>query len=84
MRLYKMICLECGREELRGARAKYCTECIKKARKSHKQAYQKHVFIAVSHDTDAMRSMCLSCTRPKCTGNCAELAQLVVEERNGV
>jgi DNA-directed RNA polymerase subunit RPC12/RpoP len=71
-----ILCTVCGKEfEAQTRKAMYCPECkiivIKdRAKLANKDRVQ------VLDDTDDMRMMCLHCTKPRCRGECEELAKI--------
>lgn len=76
-----IICKECGKSvEAATLSTKYCPECRIAVFKAQTRAASKRrrssVRIAMSADTDEMMMMCLNCTRPRCGGECKELAAL--------
>lgn len=69
-----VVCQLCGKSfsvTFQG-KVKYCEDC---RAEGYKRTSDKNR-IALSADTDAMRQMCLKCTRPRCSGQCEELAML--------
>ena len=71
MREYKKQCQICGKQFTTSGRcAKFCNDCKAVGYKMGKKKFT----VKVSHDTEAMREACLSCTRPRCGGECERLA----------
>lgn len=69
-----VVCQLCGKSytvTCRG-KVKYCDSCKEQG---YKQTAERHR-ITLSADTDAMRQLCLKCTRPRCGGECEDLARL--------
>ena len=67
--MYKKICRVCGAHFTSPANnTKYCQACRKKAYKKDK--------VVLLNDTEAMRRACLQCERPRCSGECEELARV--------
>ena len=71
-----IVCTVCGKEfEAQTLRARYCPECrVNVTRKRNRLA--THQRVQVVDDTDDMRNLCLNCTKPRCRGECDELARL--------
>lgn len=82
-----IVCKECGKTvEVETLSTKYCPECRIAVFKAQTRAASKRrrssVRIAMSADTDEMRKLCLNCTRPRCGGECAELAEIAKRYSN--
>lgn len=82
-------CGECGADVIALTKnSKYCSTCRhivmrRQQRESHKrkQEEKKLGIVKISADTDEMRNMCLNCTRPRCGGECRELADFVRQQK---
>ena len=71
-------CQMCGKEVVvHACNAKYCEECKVIARREKAKQYNGHTRVLVSDDTEEMLAFCLNCKRPKCTGQCEDLANIV-------
>lgn len=80
MKEFEIICRECGKVAVRrNHSAIYCEECAKVARRRRIKEHNRMV-VKMSNDTAAMRTMCLNCERPRCSGHCSQLSALAREE----
>ena len=70
---YEKVCQECGKSftALFGHQ-KFCESCKKQGYKRSKERAK----ITLSADTEEMREACLSCTKPRCGGQCERLARV--------
>ena len=82
-----IVCKRCGQKvEVETRSFKYCPECRiivdrELARAARKRRYETTT-VTMSADTDEMRNLCLNCTRPRCCGECAELANIAKRYSN--
>ena len=73
MKWYWKKCQACGEEFASTVNnAKFCPKC---RNKQYNKTKRKHN-VGTLNDTEAMRKMCLSCGKPRCSGACEELAEL--------
>ncbi len=80
MKWYKKKCQVCGDDFASTVNnAKFCEKC---RRKEYGKTRRKHI-AGTLNDTDAMRKMCLSCGKPRCSGTCEELAELARRMKHG-
>ncbi len=71
MKLREVSCVVCGaRFTIKANCAKYCERCKKEAYEKKKKQHQ----VTLLCDTEEMLQACLKCTRPRCGGECEELA----------
>lgn len=71
--MYEKICRECGTKFTAAVNnTKFCQACRKAVYKKNKQKHK--VFLL--NDSEAMRQACLNCRRPRCGGECEELARV--------
>ena len=73
-----IVCQMCGKEAIaRANNAKYCEHCKKIASREKAKEYTQKTRVLISYDSEEMMKFCLDCKRPKCTGECEELANMV-------
>ena len=71
--MYERVCEFCGSVyETPVNNTKFCPACRKKAYERNRIKDK----VACLNDTEAMRQACLNCTRPRCGGQCEELARI--------
>lgn len=80
MKWFEKKCQACGEDFASTVNnAKFCKKCRKMAYTNGKR---KHI-VGTLNDSEAMRQMCLSCGKPRCSGTCEELAALARRMKHG-
>ena len=81
-------CKVCGKEfSTNTLKREYCADCKVIVKKENmrraRENWNATAAIRMSADTEEMRNCCLNCTRPKCGGECEELAKIARGVSNG-